>query len=277
VSTAGRNARDLIDAYLAELRASLRATPAEAKLVAAEAEDHLLQTTAAGLAAGLTRREAQEAAISAFGSVRAVVRAHESTPGNLVRGRTPEAVLGDLFLGSWKLAGIGLIAVGASGLVVALMNVMFGRAFTGQAPAGVTFPKAKCAYWMAGWPGTHTCAVAHMLEASSDGVVLRIGAGIMGLALLEAYAIARYLLRRRGQGRAVPLAGYFPVLAACVFGAGALALVLAQLTGFTVTEGPGAYLSGAIMAALVAAGYGVRARRVFRHLIRGWARYVRAR
>lgn len=221
----GRTPRDLIDAYLAELRASLRATPAEAKLVAAEAEDHLLQNTAAGLAAGLTGREAQEAAIAAFGSVRAVVRAHESTPGNLLRGRTPAAILGELFLGAWKLGGIGLIAVGASGLVVALMNVMFGRAFTGQAPAGVTFPKARCAYWKALWPGAHS----------------------------------------------------FPLLATCVFGAGALALVLAQLTGFTVTEGPGAKLSGAFVAALVAAGYGVRARPAFRHLMRGWARYVRAR
>jgi hypothetical protein len=116
-----------------------------------------------------------------------------------------------------------------------------------------------------------------MLEASSDGIDLRIAAGIAGVVLLEAYLIARYLLRRRGRGPAVLLAGYFPALATCVFGAGALALVLAQLTGFTVTEGPGAKLSGAIVAALVAAGYGVRARPAFRHLMREWAWYVRAR
>ena len=55
----------------------------------AEAEDHLRETAAAGVAAGMTEIEAQEAAISAFGSVRAVVRAHQTKPGNLVKGRTP--------------------------------------------------------------------------------------------------------------------------------------------------------------------------------------------
>ncbi|HEY6295201.1 MAG TPA: hypothetical protein VIX15_06010 [Streptosporangiaceae bacterium] len=269
--------RDPIEAYLRELRGSLRAGAAEAELIVAEAEDHLRETTAVGLAAGLAEREAQEAAISAFGSVRAVVRAHETTPGNLVKGRTPAAVIEDLCLAAWKLGAIGLTAVGASGLVVLVMNATLGRAFTGQPPAGVAFPRAQCSYWLAGWPGAHTCAQAAMLEASSDAVILRVGAGIMGVALLEAYIIVRHLMRRRGRGPAVVLAGYFPALAACVFGAGALALALAQLTGFTVTAGPGQYLSGAIVAAVVAVAYAWRARPVFRHLMRGFARYVRAR
>jgi hypothetical protein len=186
-------------------------------------------------------------------------------------------VIVDLCLAAWKLGGIGLTAVGASGLVVLVMNLTVGRAFTGRPSAGVTFPRDACAYWLAGWPGAHTCAQAAMLEASSDAVTLRIGAGIMGVALLEAYAIVRYLMRRRGRGPAVLLAGYFPVLTACVFGGGALALAVAQLTGFTVTAGPGAYLSGALVAALVAAGYGLRARPAIRHLMRGWARYVSSR
>ncbi len=268
---------DPIREYLDRLRASLRVAPGEAELIVAEAEDHLRETTTVGLAAGLTEREAQEAAISAFGSVRAVVRAHETTPGNLVKGRTPAAVIQDLCLAAWKLGAIGLTAVGASGLVVLVMNATLGRAFTGQPPAGVTFGRALCAYWLAAWPGAHTCTQAAMLEASSDAVTLRVVAGIMGVALLEAYAIVRYLMRRRGRGPAVVLAGYFPALAACVFGAGALGLALAQLTGFTVTAGPGTYLSGAIVAAVVAVAYALRARPVFRHLMRGFARYVRAR
>jgi hypothetical protein len=43
-----------------------------------KAEDHLHESAATGLAAGLTYAEAAEAAISSFGSVRAVVRAHET-------------------------------------------------------------------------------------------------------------------------------------------------------------------------------------------------------
>lgn len=268
---------DPIEEYLRQLRASLRAGAAEAELIVAEAEDHLRETTVVGLATGLTEREAQEAAISAFGSIRAVVRAHETTPGNLVKGRTAAAVIQDLCLTAWKMGSIGLTAVGASGLLVLVMNATLGRAFTGQPPAGVGFPRPLCAYWLAAWPGAHTCTQAAMLEASSDAVILRVGAGILGIALLEAYAIVRYLMRRSGRGPAVVLAGYFPALAACVFGAGALVLAVAQLTGFTVTTGPGAYLSGAVVAAAVAVAYALRARPVLGHLKRGFARYVRTR
>ena len=268
--------RDLIEQYLSDLRARLELGSEEAGLVAAEAEDHLRETAACGLAAGMTEHEAQLAAISAFGPVSAVVRAHAARPAGFIRGRTPAAILGDLVLASWKLAGTGLIAVGLSGLVVLLMNLAFGRAFTGQGPASVSFPKSACTYWMGLWPGAHTCAAAHMLEASSDAVILRADAGVMGAAVLVAYGIVRYLQRRGGRSPAVVLAGYFPLLAAGVFAAGALSLTLAQLTGFTVTEGPGSYLSGALVAAVAAAWYGRKGRPAIQHLMRGWARYASA-
>ena len=127
------------------------------------------------------------------------------------------------------------------------------------------------------WPGARTCAAAQMLEASSDAVVLRAGAGVLGAALLAAYGVARYVQRRHRRGPAVVLAGYFPLLAAGVFGAGALGLTLAQLTGIGVTQGPGTYLSGAIIAAAAAAWYGRQAGPALRHLKREWARYADAR
>ena len=269
--------RDLIGEYLSDLRASLELAPEEAELVVAEAEDHLRETEACGLATGMTGHEAQRAAISAFGPVAAVVRAHASRPDGFIRGRTPAAILGDLILAGWRMAATGLAAVGISGLVVLLMNLAFGRAFTGQAPAGVSFGKAGCAYWMSLWPAAHSCGVAHMLEASSDAVVLRAGAGVMGAALLVAYGLVRYVQRRHGLGPVVVLGGYFPLLAASVFGAGALGLAVAQLTGFTVTQGPGTYLSGALVAAVAAAWYGRRARPAIQRLRRGWSRYAGAR
>jgi hypothetical protein len=165
---------------------------------------------------------------SAFGSIGAVVRAHAIRAASFIRGRTPAAGLGDLILAGWKLAGTGLAAVGVSGLVVSLMNTVLGRAFTGHAQSGVSFGRADCARWMALWPGAHTCAGAQLLEASSDAVVLRVGAGLVGGALLVAYGAVRYVQRRRRRGPAVVLAGYFPLLAACVFGAGALGLALAR-------------------------------------------------
>lgn len=249
---------DPVEDYLTRLRDWLR-TP-DAARVLAEARDHLDESTSAGMAAGLTEREAQEAAISSFGSVRAVVRAHQARPRHLIKGRTPWAVLADLIMSAWKLGGTGLAAVGVSGLLVLFMNLTLGRGYVGQPPAGVSFSKAECSSWLAGWPGARTCAQAAMLEASSDAVVLRAAAGIIGIALLAVYW---YLQRNRGQ---VLLAGYFPALAAAVFGAGAAGLVLLQSTGLTVKAGPGSYLSGAIVAAGLALWYGVRARSLVRTL-----------
>jgi hypothetical protein len=80
---------DLIGEYLDQLRASLRVAPGEAELIVAEAEDHLRETAAAAMAVGMTEREAQEAAISTFGPVRAVVHAHRTRRGQVA------AVAGD--------------------------------------------------------------------------------------------------------------------------------------------------------------------------------------
>ncbi len=99
-------APDLIAGYLEELYAGLRIPTAEAELIAAEAEDHLRETAAAGIAIGMTELEAQQAAISSFGPIRAVVRAH--------RRRTVTA--GGAAMAAWKLAALLATTVGAGGL-----------------------------------------------------------------------------------------------------------------------------------------------------------------
>ncbi len=101
---------DLIEEYLDQLYTGLRGSPRRGRRILAEADDHLRQGVAEGMAAGLTEREAQEAAISSFGSVRAVVRAHAG------RGSVPGvAVVVDVAMSAWKLGSIGLLAVGPAG------------------------------------------------------------------------------------------------------------------------------------------------------------------
>ena len=97
---------DLIDGYLAELGAGLRVPAAEAELILAEAEDHLRETAAAGLETGMTRLAAQQAAISSFGPVRTVVRAH--------RRRT--VTVDEAAMAAWKLAALLATTVGGGGL-----------------------------------------------------------------------------------------------------------------------------------------------------------------
>ena len=69
-----------VEEYLRQLRAGLRTRPEETSRILAEAEDHLRESVAAGRAAGLTETEAAEAAISSFGTVRAV-HAHQTPRG----------------------------------------------------------------------------------------------------------------------------------------------------------------------------------------------------
>ena len=244
---------DLVEAYLAELRTRLRAPDAE--LVLAEAEDHLRESVAAGLAIGMSEREAQEAAISAFGPVRAVVRAHGLRKGYVA----------DLVLMALKLGWTGMFAVAASGFAALAMNRLVGRSFVGGAPAGTRFAPAQCQYWLSIWHGAHSCGQAAMLESSSDAVSLRVlGGGAAGLVLLGGYLLAS-LYWRRGGVRVLPRA-LFPLAAAAAFTAGALVLVVCTFTGgpLGVPAGPGAYLSGAMVAAAAAAGYAARAPHLLR-------------
>jgi len=250
---------DLIAGYLAELRASLRRLPQERTTeILAEAEDHLRESAAAGVAIGMTEREAQEAAISAFGSVRAVVRAH-----NL----RPRQVAADLVLTGLRLGWTGMFAVAASGFVALAMNHLFGRSFVGSRPAPAsTYTGAQCVHWLANWPAAGTCGRAAVLEASSDAVSLRvIGGGIGGLLLLGCYLLAAAYWRHRAPIPALP-SGFFPLAAAAVFTVGALALVICTFTGapFTAPAGPGVFLSGAIVAATAAVAFAARARHILR-------------
>jgi hypothetical protein len=110
--------RDPVQRYLDELRVRLRAP--DAHWILAEAEDHLREGTAAGLAAGMTETEAQEAAISGFGSVQAVIRAHQTRRGRVATMLSGPAAasstVAGLFLaafGASSLAGIAGIAMGA--------------------------------------------------------------------------------------------------------------------------------------------------------------------
>jgi hypothetical protein len=110
----------LVEEYLRQLRASLRTGEEETSRILAEAEDHLRESVAAGRAAGLTETEAAEAAISSFGTVRAVVRAHQ-TP----RGQAAAALEG-LAMAIWLLAGTVLTSVFAVGLYITVVMAVKG-------------------------------------------------------------------------------------------------------------------------------------------------------
>jgi hypothetical protein len=252
VSPAGRPPGDPIEDYLDQLYAGLRTTPRQARRIIAEAEDHLREAAAAGTEAGLSEQEAQEAAISSFGSVRAVVRAH-------ARRIPPLAVFGELAMSAWKLTSIAVLAVAGSGLVAFVMNQVLGPQFVGGAPAIASrFPLGACGYWLGIWSHARSCGQAAMLETSSDAVSLRLLALIPGLVLLEGYLLARRYQRKRGWRADLLPDAFVPTVAACLFGgltAGLAFLAVAIPMPVTANGGPGLFLSAAIVTLLVTIGF----------------------
>ena len=206
--------------YLDQLRGRLPTRPAETSRILAEAEDHLCESVAAGLRAGLTEVEAQEAAISAFGSVRAVVRAHRTG-----RARAA-AVLSGCALTSSKLAGLFLLAFSVSSLVL-------------YADVKMTLQNMQD---VAGGPLT-------------GPVPPLLAVGIAGLLLLVGGHLARRFRRRGARPAAVREARYFPLVAVSFFGIGTAVLVLLKVSGSTYIDG-----SSILASLALAVGYAVRMR-----------------
>ncbi len=152
----------LVEEYLRQLRASLRTRPEETSRILAEAEDHLRESVAAGRAAGLTETEAAEAAISSFGTVRAVVRAHQTPRGQAA------AALSGLVTAIWLLVGIELTLFFAAGLV--MIVVIAARGFSR--------------------PGTDP-------DPSPGAIIgLVVACGLLGLPLLASHPRTRRILQR---------------------------------------------------------------------------------
>jgi hypothetical protein len=246
----GESPGDLIEEYLRQLRAGLRAAPAETGVILAEAEDHLRETAATGLATGMTEREAQEAAISSFGSVQAVARAHRARLAGVARPV-------DVAMAVWKLVSLLLLAGGVTGMAGVMLAVLAASGlhwyFLGFLPPSSTFPSSGGGY-VIGWPG----------PAEFSWQVWSVVA-IAGALQLAGYLLARRRQRHRGteNSPAGPLGGFFPAVAASVFGVMALALL-----GLAVSDVGGA-LVGLASCLVLAAAYGFRAPRSRRRQQRG--------
>jgi hypothetical protein len=157
----------LIEEYLRQLRASLRTRPEETSRILAEAEDHLRESVAAGRAAGLTETEAAEAAISSFGTVRAVARAHQTPRGQAA------AALGGLVMAIWLLAGTLLAWCLPVGLVMVVMIAVTRPPIWGPGPD----------------------------PSPSQPAYLVVACGLLGLAMLGSYPRVRRFLQRRTSRR----------------------------------------------------------------------------
>jgi hypothetical protein len=209
--------RDQIAEYLDQLRSSLLTSRRRALLILDEAEDHLRESAAAGVAAGLTESEAQQAAVASFGSVRAVVRAHAAG-----RHGPAFAAVSAVVLAAWKLVAVYLLADFGVWLAYRLLSVPVGRFVVIPVPTTATSVCIKGCNHIAGQP------VISYLYPTSD---VWLGAGAIGLALLAVFALIRFWQRRSGRVRPMPIGSYSPMPGAVIFFGIAAAIVCAWADG----------------------------------------------
>ncbi|HKC28470.1 MAG TPA: permease prefix domain 1-containing protein [Jatrophihabitans sp.] len=208
-----------IEDVLDDLLRQTRADPRTTRRLLDEAGDHLHATAAELQASGMSRHEAEIEAVRRFGPVSPIAHA-------MLR-RSFLALVFETLRAAIFLAGCGLVAVGISGLVALVMNVLAGRSFVG---GGTVFRG----------PG------GSVQEVADDAVVLRVIAGLVGLLALLCYLF----WRRRASTPALLPAGLVDALGAAAFAAGTagLAIASADQAAQTGTDGVGFPLSGALVA-----------------------------
>lgn len=255
-----RGTGDPIEDYLDELLLRLHLPPRDVRRLLAETEAHLRESAAGLQASGTTPQAAEREAVRRFGTAAEVAAAAGAARRPSVRSLAVHAVWAGV-----TLAGTGLVAVGVSGGLAALVNAVAGPGFVGALPR--TYPAATCAYYLGIHPGASSCAQAATWENSQDAVSLRLLAGLLGLLLLAVgWTWRRALLD--DPTTAALRDGAAAAIAALAFAAAAVGLVgvsvdLAVQHG---SGGVGFYLTGGVTAAVAAALTAVWCRRRLRHL-----------
>ena len=165
------------------------------------------------------------------------------------------SLLRQLVLAAMLLGGIGLAAIGVSGLVAAGMGGLFGERFvSGDAP-GISYTPDRCADFLEYAPHARTCEEAATIHHFGEVVDYRVAAGVLGLLALGLW----WLLRRARHDPPLLPDGLVPGIGAAMFGAAAAALLL-QSTGLLVSgdsAGVGQLLSGGVVSLALAAAFAV--------------------
>ena len=247
---------DPIEGYLDQLLTHLRGSAQDVRRILSEVEEHLRDATAELEVAGASEEEAQRLAIERFGHPRTVARQFSARLAPIPSA----AVAAELARTAVLLGTVGLVAIGASGALAELLGRLFGPAFVAGDLPGVTYTAQRCAEFLEYFPDAGSCQQAAALHHWGEVVEYRVAVGVVG-----AFVLGAYLLWRRRPDRQDPRYlgilpdGFSATVATSLYGVAAAALALLSLDSFLVADGDGTgqWLSAAIVAAAMAAGYGV--------------------
>lgn len=248
---------DPVDDYLDRLLVELRGRAGNVRRVLAEVEHHLSDAVDEELARGLDPPEARRRAVERFGPPRALARQFATAPPRLL----PAPVLIQLVLVAALIGGIGLAAMGASGVVAQGMGMAFGKRFVAGDPPGVTYTPQRCADFMEYYPAAASCQDAAVDHHFDEAVQYRLAAGVLGLLVLGGYGA---LQRRRRRSTTVGLLpeGFLATVGGSLFGVAGAVLLLQGLDQLTFgLPGAGPSLSDGTVSLVVAAAFLVSLRR----------------
>lgn len=178
---------------------------------------------------------------------------------------TAQPALRDQLLCSLTLlAGVGLVAIGLSGLLAQIFGWIAGERFVSGDRFGVTYTPERCADYFEYFPDAKDCAAAATLHHFGEEVEYRVAAGLLGLLLLGGLALVRRRARHSAEPRVLP-ESFVPTVGATLFGFGALALLATSLANVAgrETAGLGAPLSGGLVSLVVFAAYARRLPRLW--------------
>ena len=235
---------DLIEGYLDRLLGHLRGSAHDVRRILAETEEHLRDATAELVAAGAGEEEAQRRAIERFGDPRAVARRFSARLAPV----PSTAVVAELGTTAVLLGGVGLVAIGVSGLVAELLGRLFGPGFVAGDLPGVTYTPERCAEFLEYFPDAGGCEQAAAIHHWGEVVEYRVAAGVLGLLVLGAFLLWRRRARPPQYLGVLP-DGFAATVATSLYGLAAAVLAVESLDALLVAGGDGAgqWLSGPVV------------------------------
>jgi hypothetical protein len=244
-----------IETYLDELVAGLSTRqPRELRHLVAEAEAHLRDDAAAGMAAGLSGHAAELAAVERFGAAADLAAAERRRLVTPLWALARQFVLTALVLG-----GVGAMAVGASGALSAGIERVAGSRVVAAPSAGQLLSASDCTRWLGLDPAAHTCRAAATADWVNEVIWYRLALGLLGALALGIFVVARRRSTRVHGWELLPPAVSDAIAATlfCVGGVWTLGLGIDAIA-VTSGDGSGQWLSAAVVALVAAGVFGIR-------------------
>ncbi|MFZ2029598.1 MAG: permease prefix domain 1-containing protein [Vitreimonas sp.] len=219
-----------VDAYLDRLFDLLCGTGARGRRVLQEAQAHLEEAVEHAVVSGLSRADAERAAIARFGTPEQIARAHADA-GYL----SLTATLGRIFAAAWLLAGVAGLAIGLMGIFNAVFARAVGPNFVTDDPANIIYTEQRCRELGVANGDAVACRAASIAHHLQDAVTRPLAVGALALVLLALFFTARRMRSLRAITR-LPNAAMVSTAGAVGFGGVGLALLAYGVLAFALGE-----------------------------------------